>query len=982
MADDELTYEPLEQPGKGKKKPLRKTPMPRQAQPKVPRERTVLPQSPALQRFLQMQVEKKSDASLKQEILYVIRLDQCNPRETQSPTIRIETWWRNTGEGDKQPKQLYLDESTLAPTPDDAKLFALLLKIASRASSFGFDLPTAYLEHFGTAVANGALRAVITENGARKMRRMSFSQEKATLKIASQLLPSGKYEVIPYLVQGDTALSFSTISHIFQPPWHPPLPRKTAFVISENQIIQADLLGGACLLGPFTGRHSLEMDVSEAERFTFNLTSATELPIQDAPGGQQLTQLQALPTGQLYVRTAKYLLGDKEMLHCEVSFAYGNFTVEDSLSDMPEMRITRGTTVILRDALEENRLKTRLTQLGFRFNKNPAKEEIGWKLEPAQLDNAVRTLVMEGWKVNAQGKSYTKPTVKMPSVSSGLDWFEMSSGISFDGKEIPVPELLSACKNGGNTVVLDDGTYGILPEEWLLNFTALTQLGEVHSEKLRFRIQQATIVNALLDQRLAEASQEMRTALAELEAVETPAPAKAPASFNATLRQYQEVGLGWLMAMQKAHLGACLADDMGLGKTIQVLALLEDVRLRPSHLPSLVVLPFSLIFNWQEECRKFAPQMRTLVHHGAGRRISQELFNKYDIVFTTYGTLRNDAPKMSGIDFEYCILDESQNIKNHDSSSAQAARCIKAHHRIAMTGTPIENSLAELFSQLDFLNPGMFNISAFLKKGQASIEALRNGVKPFILRRTKQEVAKDLPPKTEQLLFCNMEDDEKEQYDQLLAYYQKELFGDEGNKPQDMQVLAALTRLRQAACHPGLLNPAKSNANSAKLELLLENLEAVVAEGHKALVFSQFTSFLKIIRVRLEKLDIGYCYLDGETKDRAQLVASFGNDPDKKVFLISLKAGGVGLNLTAAEYVYLVDPWWNPAAEAQAIDRAYRIGQTCPVFAYRLVTKDTIEERVMQLQNAKRRLADTVINEGSGLPAKLNREDLRALLSR
>jgi len=304
-----------------------------------------------------------------------------------------------------------------------------------------------------------------------------------------------------------------------------------------------------------------------------------------------------------------------------------------------------------------------------------------------------------------------------------------------------------------------------------------------------------------------------------------------------------------------------------------------------------------------------------------------------------------------------------------------------------MTGTPIENHLGELFSQLEFLNPGLFGSMKTVSmapspnnpKDDAPINRIRRGVRPFILRRRKQDVAKDLPPKTEQILLCEMSPDEQQDYDELRRYYQNELLG--GTEQQSgMQILAALTRLRQAACHPGLLKAQKIHDSSAKMELLMANLETVLAAGHKALVFSQFTSFLKIILARLQETGYDSCYLDGQTADRAAVVQEFQTNPDKQVFLISLKAGGVGLNLTAADYVFIMDPWWNPATEAQAIDRAYRIGQKNPVMAYRLVTHNTIEEKVVTLQNQKRNLANAVIDQDAGLPAQFSRKDLEALL--
>jgi len=340
------------------------------------------------------------------------------------------------------------------------------------------------------------------------------------------------------------------------------------------------------------------------------------------------------------------------------------------------------------------------------------------------------------------------------------------------------------------------------------------------------------------------------------------------------------------------------------------------------------------------------------------------------------------------------ILDEAQAIKNADTESAKAARLLKANHRLAMSGTPIENHLGELWSLFEFLNPGLLGGARVFKSvttapanGKPDTntrQILAKALRPFILRRTKQQVARDLPEKTEQTIFCELEPAQRQLYDELREHYRQSLLGriaEVGINKSKMQVLEALLRLRQAACHPGLIDESRSAEPSAKIDALLAQLDEVIDEGHKALVFSQFTSFLAILRQRLEASGTTYEYLDGQTRDRQQRVERFQNDEQCRLFLISLKAGGVGLNLTAADYVFLLDPWWNPAVEAQAIDRAHRIGQTKPVFAYRLIARDTVEEKVLELQRSKRDLADAIINADNSLVSGLGREEIELLLS-
>jgi SNF2 family DNA or RNA helicase len=369
-----------------------------------------------------------------------------------------------------------------------------------------------------------------------------------------------------------------------------------------------------------------------------------------------------------------------------------------------------------------------------------------------------------------------------------------------------------------------------------------------------------------------------------------------------------------------------------------------------------------------------------------------EHFDDHDVIVTTYGTLRRDAALLKDVTFDYAILDEAQAIKNAATESAKAARLLRAEHRLALSGTPVQNHLGELWSLFEFLNPGMLGSgSAFGLDGGAARTADADGrallgraLRPFILRRTKEQVARDLPERTEQVLYCEMDPAQRRLYDELRDHYRRALLprvAHDGIARSKIQILEALLRLRQAACHPGLLDRDRRHEPSAKLDALLPRLFEVREEGHKALVFSQFTSLLAIVRAALDRGDVPYEYLDGHTRDRQARVERFQGDPDCRLFLLSLKAGGLGLNLTAAEYAFLLDPWWNPAVEAQAIDRTHRIGQTRPVFAYRLIARDTVEEKVLELQETKRDLARAIVMTDDGLLRALTRDDLELLLS-
>jgi SNF2 family DNA or RNA helicase len=525
-------------------------------------------------------------------------------------------------------------------------------------------------------------------------------------------------------------------------------------------------------------------------------------------------------------------------------------------------------------------------------------------------------------------------------------------------------------------------------------------MGADQRDHLRFHRSQAGLLDALLaaqpETSFDEGFQRIREQLREFQGI---APSVQPSGFTGKLREYQREGLGWMQFLTRFGFGGCLADDMGVGKTIQVLALLETRREQRAaagngeagpRRPSLVVVPRSLVFNWKEEAARFTPKLSVLDHTGLARNTDH--FVRHDVVLTTYGTLRRDAARFQNIEFDYLILDEAQAIKNSETESAKAVRLLKGRHRLALSGTPVENHLGELWSLFEFLNPGMLGSAGVFKLAggamrnpdQETRQLLAHALRPFILRRTKEQVASELPAKTEQTIYCEMEAAQRKLYNELRAYYRDSLLkkvDEQGLAKSKMHVLEALLRLRQAACHPGLLDESRAHEPSAKLEVLLAQLSEVLEEGHKALVFSQFTSLLALVRERLDVRRVPYAYVDGGTTNRKAEVDRFQTDPQCPLFLLSLKAGGLGLNLTAAEYVFLLDPWWNPAVESQAIDRAHRIGQTQRVFAYRLIARDTVEEKVLELQKTKRDLAAAIMGEDNSLIRDLKREDLELLLS-
>jgi SNF2 family DNA or RNA helicase len=612
----------------------------------------------------------------------------------------------------------------------------------------------------------------------------------------------------------------------------------------------------------------------------------------------------------------------------------------------------------------------------------------------ARLDSSVAQLAAAGWTIEVSGRRYRPAGSVAWNVTSGIDWFELSAAVDFGGVTADLPTLLEALARGSRSVELSDGSLGILPDSFAAELAPMAALAQKHDGRLRYgRIQVALLDALLAGQPRAHVDEAFERLRDELAAGARPEAEDEPEGFQGTLRHYQREGLGWLTFLERLGLGGCLADDMGLGKTIQVLALLLRRRgaVRAAgiaHRPSLVVVPKSLVFNWLEEARRFAPELKVVNYTGNDRAAAAGALADWDVVVTTYGTLRRDVLAHRELEFDYVVLDEAQSIKNAASQAAKACRLLRCRHRLALTGTPVENHIGELWSIFEFLNPGQLGSAARLRKfladGRGSTEVVARAVRPYLLRRTKSQVLSDLPEKTEQTLFVELGEEQRRGYDELREHYRQELsgrIGRQGIGRSRIAVLEALLRLRQAACHPGLVDPARVDEAGAKLETLLEQLAEVLDEGHKVLVFSQFTSFLAILRRRLDAAGTVYEYLDGRTTDRQARVQRFQEDPDCKLFLVSLKAGGQGLNLTAADYIYILDPWWNPAVEAQAVDRAHRIGQTRRVFAYRLIARDTVEEKIVALQDRKRDLADSIVRADESIISALTPEDVELLFS-
>ncbi|GGE43562.1 SNF2 family DNA or RNA helicase [Pedobacter psychrotolerans] len=579
-------------------------------------------------------------------------------------------------------------------------------------------------------------------------------------------------------------------------------------------------------------------------------------------------------------------------------------------------------------------------------------------------------------------------------VLSGTDWFETKVKVKFGKQQVALKHLHKSIRNKSKFITLDDGTQGILPHEWIQKFTDYFNAGEVTDEailtpKIKFATLNDLYEDALLD---GEVKNELKRYQQKFEGTDSIQEIEVPESLNATLRPYQKDGLNWLNFLDDFNFGACLADDMGLGKTIQILAFILSQRGKVSHNTNLVVVPASLIFNWKAEVEKFAPSITVKTIYGNERIKTTDEFDQFEIVITSYGTLLSDIRFLKDYRFNYIFLDESQNIKNPESQRYKAVRLLKSRNKVVMTGTPIENNTFDLYGQLSFACPGLFGskqqfadlystpIDQFKDKKRA--EELQKKIRPFLMRRTKEQVAKELPDKTEIVLYCEMGTEQREVYEANKKEIQDYILGKtEDELPKSaMHVLKSITMLRQICNSAALLADGKSYLQaSSKIEVLMEQIEGK-ARNHKILVFSQFVTMLDLIKKELESRNIKYAYLTGQTRNREEVVKSFQENEEIPVFLISLKAGGTGLNLTSADYVYLVDPWWNPAVENQAIDRAYRIGQHKNVMAVRLICPDTIEEKIMKLQASKKDLVKNLIQTDGGFFKGLSKKELLGLL--
>lgn len=684
----------------------------------------------------------------------------------------------------------------------------------------------------------------------------------------------------------------------------------------------------------------------------------------------------------------------------DLSFQYGDFTFRfDSFSAESYVNVEKqdGNWLfhkVKRDLKDEKDKIVLLKDLGLDIRQGrcslPKIQALSWVQRNAKILEEYNFEVRQQENSNQKIYFLGYSSIEV-HIEEQRDWFDIKAIVQFGEFQIPFIKLRNLILSRKKEFTLPNGQIAVIPEEWFTRYSELFAFSEPSDdEAFTLKKHHLVLIQDLSNEGLAYSV--MNRKLEKLRTFEEMENYNAPNGLIATLRPYQKAGYDWMRFLAEYKFGGCLADDMGLGKTVQTLSLLQSQKELGIQEPSLVVMPTSLIYNWQKEIEKFTPNLKFFIYTGTYREKNTEQFDQYDIILTSYGILRLDIDFIKYYRFNYVILDESQTIKNPTSNISKAVMQLNCANRLILTGTPLENSTMDLWTQMTFINPGLLGTQSFFRneyqipiekyQDEKKTKRLFSLIKPFMLRRHKSQVAKELPEKVENIHYADMTEQQEKVYEEAKSYYRNlilEQIENEGITKSQIMVLQGLTKLRQLANHPLMVNENYKDG-SGKADDVFHKIQTVINEGHKVLIFSQFVKYLSIFRDYLDHHKISYCYLDGATTNRQEQVDRFQNDDSIKIFLISLKAGGLGLNLTAAEYVFILDPWWNPAIEAQAVDRAHRIGQKNTVFTYKFITRNSVEEKILALQKNKKRLFDELITTEESFVKSLSKEDVLALL--
>lgn len=711
-----------------------------------------------------------------------------------------------------------------------------------------------------------------------------------------------------------------------------------------------------------------------------------------------ISELAGSSNGSLFENNKSASEADNKMLF-ELFFEYGPFkfkadnigpvsvSVEKKDDDYVFHRVQRRLEEekAILDYLSESGLKLRNSKVAL-----PKTVAFSW------LDAERQTLIEKEFKINQKGTTKKRYFIGQYNISvevkENIDWFDIHATVKFGDYEISFMELRKLISKKKLEFELPNGEIAVIPESWLVEYSELFAfIEEGENEQPRLKKHHLALVKELESGNLAKVT--MSRKLENLRGFDGIEDFPTPQTFKGELRPYQKAGYNWLRFLSEFKFGGCLADDMGLGKTVQTLAMLTAQKEQGNTGASLLIMPTSLVYNWEQEAKKFTPKLKVFTYTGTNRDKNPEKFSKYDVVLTSYGIVRLDINILSTYYFNYVILDESQAIKNPNSNIAKAVLELNTRNKLILTGTPLENSTMDLWSQMHFINPGLLGNKSVFKNeflnpiekqnDHAKARKLNSIIKPFILRRHKSQVATELPEKVENVQMCHLSADQEKEYEKVKSYYRDKIMENieaEGLNKSQLLLLQGLTKLRQIANHPKMIDP-EYTGDSGKLWDVTHMLDNAIRDDHKILIFSQFVKHLTILSDYLKSQDIDFAYLDGSTKNRQQQVERFQNDDTLKVFLISLKAGGLGLNLTKADYVFILDPWWNPAIEAQAVDRAHRIGQENRVFTYKFISKDTVEEKILALQKHKRKLAEDLITTEESFVKSLSKDDIESLLT-